>query len=76
MIDCEKFLDAKLTFRMKESRRTDLLKAINEVLDSRQVIPRELPSFLGRIQFAEGQLMGRTGKLAMADIREVGLTSA
>ena len=76
VIDCEKFLDAKLTFRMKESRRTDLLKAINEVLDSRQVIPRELPSFLGRIQFAEGQLMGRTGKLAMADIREVGLTSA
>ena len=76
VIDCEKFLDAKLTFRMKESRRTELLKAINEVLDSRQVIPRELPSFLGRIQFAEGQLMGRTGKLALADIREVGLTSA
>ena len=61
---------------MKESRRTELLKAINEVLQSCQVVPKELPSFLGRIQFAEGQLMGRAGKLAMADIREVGLTSA
>ena len=39
---------------------------------AKNVVPATLPSSLGRIQFAEGQLHGRAGKLAMADIRELG----
>ena len=41
----------------------------------RAIVPHDLPSVLGRIQFADGQLTGRAGRLAMADIREIGLAA-
>ena len=75
LVDFSSFLDGKLDFKMKESRRTELISAMENLKAAGRVVPNELPSFLGRVQFAEGQLMGRAGKLAMADLREIGLTS-
>ena len=60
---------------MKETRRTEVLDTLNSILLDRKIVPVTLPSFLGRVQFADGQLSGRAGKLAMADLREVGLHS-
>lgn len=48
---------------------------IQKLRELKEVIPKDLPSFLGRVQFAEGQLMGRAGRLAMADLRKIGLQS-
>ena len=74
-MDSQNFLEGKIKFRMKDSRRTELIEALQKILKDGKIVPKELPSFLGRVQFADGQLMGRAGKLAMADIREIGLTS-
>ena len=75
VVDSELFPEGKLKFRMKESRRNDLVEALQSILAAEEIVPRDLPLFLGRVQFADGQLMGRAGKLAMADIREIGLSS-
>ena len=56
----------------KESRKKEMVGALDEILRSRQVVPADLPALMGRLQFADMQLSGRGGKLAMADIRELG----
>lgn len=38
----------------------------------KKVKPRELPSHLGRLQFADMQVAGRSGRLAMHDLRQLG----
>eukprot|EP00435_Cladocopium_sp_Y103_P070955 s1184_g36.t1 len=75
VVDCRLVGDAKLVYAMKESRRVEALKAIDEILCDGWVTPVLLPSVLGRLQFADGQLAGRAGKLGMADIRALGLHS-
>ena len=56
----------------KELRKKEMVGALDEILRSRQVVPADLPALMGRLQFADMQLSGRGGKLAMADIRELG----
>lgn len=73
MVECNEVDSGKLIYSMKESRRLEALKAIDVILESGKVTPILLPSVLGRLQFADGQLAGRAGKLAMADIRALGL---
>ena len=75
VVDCGLVSEGKLVYAMKESRRQEALSAIEDILDKGAVTPCVLPSVLGRLQFADGQLAGRTGKLAMADIRSLGLHS-
>ena len=72
VVDCSRCHLGDIQYRMKESRRTEILSELRRICEDRSVIPAALPSSLGRIQFAEGQLQGRAGKLAMADIRELG----
>eukprot|EP00435_Cladocopium_sp_Y103_P002996 s345_g1.t1 len=75
-VDCSSVCDlGELRYVMKESRRLEILECIENILKDKSLIPFNLPSILGRVQFADGQLTGRAGRLAMADIREVGLTS-
>ena len=45
--------------------------ALEKILEERQVHPSALPSLFGRLQFCEAQLLGRQGRLAMADIRSL-----
>ena len=75
VVDCSQVGDGKLVYSMKESRRQEALRAVDDILCSGAVTPAVMPSVLGRLQFADGQLSGRTGKLAMADIRALGLHS-
>ncbi|CAL1153917.1 unnamed protein product [Cladocopium goreaui] len=75
VVDCGLVSEGKLVYAMKESRRQEALSAIEDILDKGAVTPCLLPSVLGRLEFADGQLAGRTGKLAMADIRSLGLHS-
>ncbi|CAE7661920.1 bath-40, partial [Symbiodinium necroappetens] len=60
---------AAVTLSNKPSRVEDLRDAINKVISDGVLKPREAASVVGRLQFAETQLLGRAGRLAMADIR-------
>ena len=53
----------------KPFRAASLAEALEKILQSGEVCPRELPTLVGRLQFSESQLLGRTGRLALADIR-------
>lgn len=54
----------------KESRKLESDNAINEVLANGRICVKDLPSVLGRIQFADHHTFGCAGKLAVADIRD------
>ena len=53
----------------RPEKAKEVADAIRAVLKLRVLRPREAPSLFGRIQFTEGQLMGRQGRLALADLR-------
>ncbi|CAE7718275.1 bath-40, partial [Symbiodinium sp. KB8] len=60
---------AAVTLSNKPSRVEDLRNAIDKVVSDGVLKPCEAASVFGRLQFAETQLLGRAGRLAMADIR-------
>ena len=53
----------------KPDRAESIASAVDSVLAEGVMDPKILPSLFGRIQFAEGQLHGRMGRLALADVR-------
>ena len=70
-VDLTHLLSDRVIVDNKTSRKEELCNAIEQILSDGCIIPSSIPSLLGRLQFADLQLMGRTGKLAMADIREM-----
>ena len=44
----------------------------DKIISEGRVRPRNLQSHLGRLQSAEMQIAGRAGRLAMADLRQMG----
>ena len=58
------------TVRIKNKpERAEAIAAAVDLVVEAGSIPKVLPSLFGRIQFAEGQLHGRLGRLALADLR-------
>ena len=55
----------------KPERVEALVAAIDSVLQSGAIQKSEVPRLFGRLQFAEHQISGRVGMLAMADLREL-----
>ena len=55
--------------RNKPERAESIAAAVDTVLSSGFLDPKILPTLFGRIQFAEGQLHGRLGRLALSDLR-------
>ena len=53
----------------KPDKAAEVADAITKVLEAGKLEARVVPSLFGRIQFTEGQLMGRQGRLALADLR-------
>ena len=75
-VDCSDVCKrGEIKYVIKESRRLEVLECLENIARERAIVPHDLPSVLGRIQFADGQLTGRAGRLAMADIREIGLAA-
>ena len=58
-------------FPIKESRVIEMAAALDKIIGERKVETSTLPSIFGRLQFMESQLLGRAGKLALADIRRL-----
>ncbi|CAE7235571.1 unnamed protein product [Symbiodinium sp. CCMP2592] len=59
----------------KPDRAASIAAAVDSVLSEGRLDPKTLPSLFGRIQFAEGQLHGRLGRLALADLRACTMSS-
>ena len=58
-----------LKVRNKQSRVSELSEVLTNILSTGKVQVAQLPSTLGKLQFAEAQLWGRSGRLALADLR-------
>ncbi|OLQ06982.1 hypothetical protein AK812_SmicGene9645 [Symbiodinium microadriaticum] len=56
----------------KPERASMLADSLGRILESGQVDTRLLPSLLGKLRFADAQLLGRTGRLALSDLRFFG----
>jgi hypothetical protein len=72
-LDLESATDGLVRVRNKASRVEEVSGCINEILQCGFVDVSKLPSYLGKLQFAEAQLWGRAGRLALADLREATL---
>ena len=59
----------------KLERKRDLSSALNEIIASRKLNPLQIPSLFGRLQFAESQILGRAGGLALKFLRKLENTS-
>ena len=53
----------------KPDRAKALATALCDIMASDEVSVADMPATLGRLQFAEAQILGRAGKLALADLR-------
>ncbi|CAE7248606.1 unnamed protein product [Symbiodinium sp. CCMP2592] len=58
-----------LRVRNKPERSKEIASSIDKILADGCIDPKQIPSLFGRIQFSESQLMGRQGRLALAQIR-------
>ena len=65
----------KITISNKPSRVDELREALDSIMCWGVIVPNRLPSVLGKLQYADSQVWGRAGKLALADLRELGHTS-
>ena len=72
MVDASQSTIGLVSVDNKDSRKKEVVSALDDILGPAQVFPADLPALTGRLQFADMQLSGRGGKLAMADIRELG----
>ena len=55
----------------KLERKRDLSSALDEIIASRKINPLQIPSLFGRLQFAESQILGRAGGLALKFLRKL-----
>ena len=55
----------------KLERRRDLSSALDEIIAGRKINPLQIPSLFGRLQFAESQILGRAGGLALKFLRKL-----
>ena len=72
-LDLEGANDGLVRVQNKASRVEEVSSCINEILEHGSIDASKLPSYLGKLQFAEAQLWGRAGRLALADLREATL---
>ena len=68
VVDLTQASQRKITIANKPSRLEDLNAALTDILRAGVVVPNQLPSVLGKLQYADSHVWGRSGKLALADL--------
>ncbi|CAE7034318.1 unnamed protein product [Symbiodinium sp. CCMP2592] len=68
-VDCSSAPDALIRVRNKEGRASEVCEVIQGCIKAGVVRQRDFARVAGRIQFSDSQIMGRTGKLALAELR-------
>ena len=61
----------KVVVKKKHSRMVELAANLEVLIETRCVDPKKLPSLFGRAFFAECQITGRRGKLALSELRDL-----
>ncbi|CAE7207109.1 unnamed protein product [Symbiodinium sp. CCMP2592] len=69
-LSCEDLSEVRV--RNREVKCCEVAASVDEVLDRGAIRSAEIASLFGRIQFLEGQLMGRMGRLALSELRSLG----
>ena len=59
----------------KPGRIYEILQTLTPILEQRKLRPSDLPSQLGRLQYADMQIAGRSGRLATHDLRGKGTSN-
>ena len=72
-LDLKSFHDGKIIVKNKESRVAEMIECIDRIFESGFIESDEIPSALGKMQYAEAQLWGRAGRIALSDLREATL---
>ena len=72
-LDLREIDNGLIKVQNKPARVTEVSECLNRILDSGVIEADSLPSYLGKLQFAEAQLWGRAGRIALADLREATL---
>ena len=75
VVNLSKASQRKISISNKPSRVEELNLALGDILKSGVVVSNQLPSVLGKLQYADSHVWGRAGKLALADLRELGNTA-
>ena len=65
----------RVSISNKPSRVDELSETLVKIMKEKFVIPTSMPSVLGKLQYADSHVWGRAGRLALADLRELGHTS-
>ncbi|CAE7361058.1 unnamed protein product [Symbiodinium sp. CCMP2592] len=68
-VDCSSAPDALIRVRNKEGRASEVCEVIQGCIKAGVVRQKDFARVAGRIQFSDSQIMGRTGKLALAELR-------
>lgn len=68
-LDLTDVKNGNIRVRNKASRALELCEVLHKILETKKVVVKELPSTIGKLQFAEGQLWGRSGRLALSELR-------
>ena len=68
-ISCSEWREGRVIIKNKESRSKELLAFVKGLRVGDSFSPKEFLSVIGRFQFAEAQVMGRIGKLALGKVR-------
>ena len=75
-LDLSEGWNGLIKVKNKPSRVEEITGCLKDILAAGSIESAKLPSYLGKLQFAEAQLWGRAGRLALADLREVTLHKA
>ena len=68
-VDCSRAHEGEVLVRNKEGRASEVVAVLRDLVKKRTVAHREFARVMGRVQYADAQVMGRTGRLAMSEIR-------
>ncbi|CAE7224143.1 unnamed protein product [Symbiodinium sp. CCMP2592] len=68
-IDLKGARESVIRIRNKEGRSSEVCDAIRECISEGCIKMRTFARVAGRVQFSDAQVMGRTGKLALAELR-------
>ncbi|CAE7209546.1 unnamed protein product [Symbiodinium sp. CCMP2592] len=68
-LDCSDAQDSILRVRNKEGRASEVCEVIQHCIREGVIRHRDFARVAGRIQLSDSQIMGRTGKLALAELR-------
>ena len=75
VMDLSGSVHGKIQIHNKPSRVGELSDALDGITSNGYVIPIHMPSILGKLQYADSHVWGRSGRLALADLRDMGHTS-